>query len=535
MVSSDIGRVQREFAGCEENAPPATLPTWLAYLDRIHPHAMDLGLERVGQVRDRLGLFPSYPILMVAGTNGKGSTCAYLTSILKAAGYRVGTYTSPHLVRYNERVVVDGTPVSDARLCAAFARIEAARQEISLTPFEFGTLAAVEIFQRAQVDVAVLEVGLGGRLDAVNLFEPAVSLLTGIALDHETWLGATREAIGAEKAGIFRARVPALCADPDPPRSVLEHAAALETPLWLWGRDFTVERQAQGGWTLYLPHQTWSDLPAPSLRGDFQYRNAALALAALQRLPLRVTPEQGRRGISGAVLPGRFQTLRHSPQVILDVAHNPQAAQELAHNLEKATCPGRTRLVLGMLRDKDRVGVVQALDSVVDDWYLADLHEARGACRAEMEPALRGGSTGDRAMASVSRAGLWRGLCRSSGGRSGGGVRVLRDGGQDPGFAGEWPGNEGKFPLKRGENADRGEKNGWSENLCRGDLGYPGTLASGGHAGFGGGGERSGSHGLSVHECLASFHQGGNGRGPARGTHGRFDESPERPGIQDVV
>ncbi|WP_297502758.1 bifunctional tetrahydrofolate synthase/dihydrofolate synthase [Ferrovum sp.] len=390
MVSSDIGRVQREFAGCEENAPPATLPTWLAYLDRIHPHAMDLGLERVGQVRDRLGLFPSYPILIVAGTNGKGSTCAYLTSILKAAGYRVGTYTSPHLVRYNERVVVDGTPVSDARLCAAFARIEAARQEISLTPFEFGTLAAVEIFQRAQVDVAVLEVGLGGRLDAVNLFEPAVSLLTGIALDHETWLGATREAIGAEKAGIFRARVPALCADPDPPRSVLAHATALETPLWLWGRDFTVERQAQGGWTLYLPHQTWSDLPAPSLRGDFQYRNAALALAALQRLPLRVTPEQGRRGISGAVLPGRFQTLRHSPQVILDVAHNPQAAQELAHNLEKATCPGRTRLVLGMLRDKDRVGVVQALDSVVDDWYLADLHEARGACRAEMEPALRG-------------------------------------------------------------------------------------------------------------------------------------------------
>ncbi|EQD80363.1 FolC bifunctional protein, partial [mine drainage metagenome] len=175
---------------------------------------MDLGLERVGQVRDLLGIFPAFPILMVAGTNGKGSACAYLTATLKAAGYRVGTYTSPHLVRYNERVVVDGIPVSDAQLCAAFARIEAARQAISLTPFEFGTLAAVDIFQRASVDVAVLEVGLGGRLDAVNLFEPVVSLVTGIALDHEMWLGSTREAIGAEKAGIFRAGVPALCADP---------------------------------------------------------------------------------------------------------------------------------------------------------------------------------------------------------------------------------------------------------------------------------------------------------------------------------
>ncbi|WP_434783018.1 bifunctional tetrahydrofolate synthase/dihydrofolate synthase [Ferrovum myxofaciens] len=380
MASSDRGR--------EENT--MTLAAWLAYLDRIHPRSMDLGLERVGQVRDLLGIFPAFPILMVAGTNGKGSACAYLTATLKAAGYRVGTYTSPHLVRYNERVVVDGIPVSDAQLCAAFARIEAARQAISLTPFEFGTLAAVDIFQRALVDVAVLEVGLGGRLDAVNLFEPVVSLVTGIALDHEMWLGSTREAIGVEKAGIFRSGVPALCADPAPPRSLLARAVALETPLWLWGRDFTVERQAQGRWTLHLPHQTWSDLPAPPLCGDFQYRNAALALAALQFLPMQVTPEQGRRGIAGTVLPGRFQTWRFSPQVILDVAHNPQAAQELAHNLKSTSCAGRTRLVLGMLRDKDRVGVVQALDTLVDDWYLADLHEERGACRKEMEPALAG-------------------------------------------------------------------------------------------------------------------------------------------------
>ncbi|WP_297482115.1 bifunctional tetrahydrofolate synthase/dihydrofolate synthase [Ferrovum sp.] len=390
MDSSDIGIAQRGPMRREGNSLPMTLADWLAYLDRIHPRSMDLGLERVGRVRDLLGLFPAFPILMVAGTNGKGSTCAYLRATLKAAGYRVGTYTSPHLVRYNERVVVDGIPVSDAQLCAAFARIETARQGISLTPFEFGTLAAVDIFQRTPVDVAVLEVGLGGRLDAVNLFEPTVSLLTGIALDHETWLGSTREAIGAEKAGIFRAGVPALCADPDPPLSLLARAAELETPLWLWGRDFTVERQAQGTWTLNMPHQTWSDLPAPSLSGDFQYRNAALALAALQRTAVRVTPEQGRRGIADVVLSGRFQTLRFSPQVILDVAHNPQAAQELAHNLGEVPCAGRTRLVLGMLRDKDRVGVVRALDTQVDDWYLADLHEERGACREEMEPELRG-------------------------------------------------------------------------------------------------------------------------------------------------
>lgn len=369
---------------------PRSLAQWLTFIDGLHPRTMDLGLERVRQVRDQLALLPHYPLLMVAGTNGKGSTCAYLTALLVAAGYRVGTYTSPHLIRYQERVALNGQAVDESRLCLAFERVERGRQGVGLTPFEYGTLAAVELFCAEQVDVAVLEVGLGGRLDAVNLFEPALTLVTGIALDHQAWLGTTREAIGAEKAGIFRAGVPALCADPDPPRSLVAHAHAVAAPLWCWAHEFFVTRHDDGTWDLVLPDRVIPRLPTLPLQGDFQYRNAALALAGLTRLQsiLPLSLESMRTGLSQTHLAGRFQIWPGNPPLILDVAHNPEAAQALAHNLSHRPCGGITHLVLGMLQDKDIGGVIEALAPVVQRWYLADLTGERGAQRRHLEPCL---------------------------------------------------------------------------------------------------------------------------------------------------
>ncbi|NDU86374.1 MAG: bifunctional tetrahydrofolate synthase/dihydrofolate synthase [Ferrovum sp.] len=371
-------------------AETRTLEQWLDWQARLHSQVMELGLERVSRVRDALGLFPSFPVFMVAGTNGKGSTCATLTAVLKAAGYRVGTYTSPHLVRYNERIALEGQGVDDGVLCRAFERIEAARQGVSLTLFEFGTLAAMLIFIEQEVDVAVLEVGLGGRLDAVNVFAPDCALITSIALDHEAWLGSTREAIGAEKAGIFREGSVALCADPDPPASILEHADKLGVPLWCWGRDFGVEATVLGEWVLRIPGETWGPFPPPRLAGAFQTRNAALALAGLWRLKERipVTPEACREGLSQVTLAGRFQVFGSAPQVILDVAHNPHAATELAANLRQHSCAGKTRLVFGMLQDKDIQGVVNCLDRETDRWYAAALTMERGASREQLVPFL---------------------------------------------------------------------------------------------------------------------------------------------------
>ncbi len=365
-----------------------TLQDWLTFIDGLHPRSMDLELGRVGMVRQRMGLNPSFPLITVAGTNGKGSTCAYLTAMLRAAGYRVGTYTSPHLVHYAERVALQGIPVSDAQLCRSFERVEAARHGVGLTPFEFGTLVAVDLFVDEQVDVAVLEVGLGGRLDAVNLFEPTLSVITGIALDHEAWLGTTREAIAREKAGILRAAVPALCGDPDPPFSLQEVARSLAVPMWYWNKDFTVQRDEDGRWDLVLPDGAWRNLPPPPLLGDVQYRNAALALAALTRLPLArpLTQEAVARGLGEVSLAGRFQILSSAPLLILDVAHNPEAAMVLADNLAHQPCQGETHLILGMLRDKDIASVVMALDGAAEHWYVAALGGERGAGKAEMEP-----------------------------------------------------------------------------------------------------------------------------------------------------
>ena len=356
------------------------LEDWLAHLERLHPKTIALGLDRVRVVQAQLQLYPSFPLITVGGTNGKGSTCAYLEASLLAAGYRVGCYTSPHLVRYNERVRIEGRMLDDAALCDGFAAVEAARGALALTYFEFGTLAAIWAFAQARLEVAVLEVGLGGRLDAVNVFEPAVAIVTTVDLDHQEYLGATRELIGFEKAGIFRAHKPAICADADPPASLLQHARDCDAQLLRIGHEFGVQQMPES-WTYWGPQGPRSALPLPAMRGVHQLANAAAAIAALdclrQQLPL--AQAHLRAGLLSARLPGRFQVLPGQPVVILDVAHNPQAARILADNLRAQWVSGKTYAVFGMLRDKDMAAVIDALQDQIDGWCVGSLSGARGA------------------------------------------------------------------------------------------------------------------------------------------------------------
>lgn len=333
---------------------------------------------------------PPFRVLTVAGTNGKGSAVAMLEAILRAAGYQTGAYTSPHLIKYNERVRVNGADATDEVLCAAFERIEAARGEIPLTYFEFGTLAALDQFSRAGIDVAVLEVGLGGRLDAVNAIDADAAIVTSIGIDHVQWLGDTREAIGREKAGIFRRDRPAVCADPEPPASIAEAARAVGARLYQRDRDFFVER-GDSGWTFRSPSGVRAGLPYPSLRGDYQLDNAAGVLMALEavsdRLP--VSQQQVREGLVTAVVAGRFQVLPGLPLRVLDVAHNPDAVRRLAVTLKQQPVAGRTLAVFGMLRDKDIAGAARAMRDVVDAWYVTTLGGTeRGASAEEAAQAL---------------------------------------------------------------------------------------------------------------------------------------------------
>ena len=363
------------------------LAEWLEYIELIHPKSIALGLERVAMVRDALGLSSKAAVITVTGTNGKGSTCAMLEAILLAAGYRVGLYTSPHLVRYNERVRLNGTEIDAARLCAAFAAVERARVEKAgdtpLTYFEFGTLAAWQIFAAEPLDVLILEVGLGGRLDAVNAFDCDCAILTSVAMDHMDYLGDSLESIGREKAGIFRKGRPAIVADPAPPRSVLEHAAAIGADLRLIGRDFGYA-QERSQWTFRGRDGRRAGLAYPALRGTVQLANASAALAALdclrERLPVAMSDI--RNGLAQVELPGRFQVLPGRPTVVLDVAHNPQAAGVLAQNLSAMGFYPETYAVFGMLRDKDIAGVCRALKGRFSAWFTADLSVPRGA-RAE--------------------------------------------------------------------------------------------------------------------------------------------------------
>jgi dihydrofolate synthase/folylpolyglutamate synthase len=369
---------------------PDTLEDWLAHLERVHPRSIEMGLERVSRVRAAMGLDPRFPVIAVGGTNGKGSVCAMLEAILSEAGYRVGCYTSPHLLRYNERVRVARREAGDADLCRAFERVEAARGDVSLTYFEFGTLAAVRLFVEAGVDVAILEVGLGGRLDAVNAFDSDCAALTCVDIDHVEYLGNTREAIGFEKAGIFRAGRGAVCADPDPPASVARRAAEVGARLVQFGRDFGCSGDRLR-WNYWGPGGKRLSLPLPALRGVFQLRNAAAALAVLdevrERLP--VVMRDIRQGLLAVELPGRFQVLPGRPTVVLDVAHNPHAARGLAQNLAGLGRAGKTLAVFAMLRDKDIAGAARALKAGIDAWFVAGIAHPRGAAAPDIAAVLR--------------------------------------------------------------------------------------------------------------------------------------------------
>lgn len=372
-----------------------TLDDWLGYIERIHHRPIDMTLDRVREVAQRLGIRFDCPVIIVGGTNGKGSTCAMLESMLRAGGYRVGLYTSPHLLRFNERVKIDGVEADDAALIAQLSAVEAARGDVSLTYFEFTTLAILRLLSQAGLDAAVLEIGLGGRLDAVNIVDADVSIVTSIDMDHMDYLGPTREHIGFEKAHIYRAGRPAICADPQPPQSLVEVASTLGADLWRFGRDFNyagldygkgLQQWAYGGRT-----QRRASLPYPALRGANQLLNAAGALAALEclagRLPL--SQQAVRTGLLTVEIPGRFQVLPGKPAVILDVAHNPHAAAVLAHNLDSQGFYPETHAVFGMLADKDAAGVVAKVRDRVDHWHVGPTPGARGMSAAQAAAVLR--------------------------------------------------------------------------------------------------------------------------------------------------
>jgi dihydrofolate synthase/folylpolyglutamate synthase len=358
----------------------STLSEWLAYLETLHPKAIAMGLDRVSAVYARLGVVLRCPVITVGGTNGKGSTCALLECMLRAGGYRVGAYTSPHLLHYNERVRVDAADATDDALLQAFAAVESARLTTPLTYFEFGTLATLWLLARAELDVAVLEVGLGGRLDAVNVVDADVAIVTTVAIDHVDYLGTTREDIGREKAGIFRSGAFAICADRLPPATLLAQASAICAKLLRIGIDYDFTAH-DGQWSYRGPGGTRHGLPIPALRGAYQLANAATALAALDVLRDRLPVPMGavREGLVSVELPGRLQVLPGRPVIVLDVAHNPQAAAALADSLGSMGFHPQTWAVFGIMADKDIGSVIAALLPRVDRWYVASLPPPRGA------------------------------------------------------------------------------------------------------------------------------------------------------------
>lgn len=363
-----------------------TLKDWLSWQESLHPLAIDLGLERAAGVFRALA--PNYrkPLtITVAGTNGKGSCVAYLETIYRAAGYRVGAYTSPHILRYNERIKIDGVPADDALICAAFARIEAVRGDTSLSYFEFGTLAALDLFAHAGVDVQLLEVGLGGRLDAVNIIDPDVALISSIGIDHVDWLGQTREAIGAEKAGIFRAGVPAIVGDPEPPNSLIARARNVDARLYRFGKDFGYQKTA-AGWRWFFGDECLQDLPPPALKGEHQYRNAASAILATRQLSanLPVGVDAIRQGLENVKLAGRFQLIDGKIPLLLDVGHNPEAVKTLIEYLQEYCPKRRIRALFSMMKDKDIKAVLELMKPMVFDWFFAPLTNLRAADETQM-------------------------------------------------------------------------------------------------------------------------------------------------------
>ncbi|MBW3507977.1 bifunctional tetrahydrofolate synthase/dihydrofolate synthase [Janthinobacterium sp. NKUCC06_STL] len=365
---------------------PTTLPDWLAMLETRHSETqINMGLDRVRAVKARMQLAFTCPVIMVAGTNGKGSTCAMLESVLLRAGYKVGLYIKPHFLDFNERARVLGEMASDEQIVASFHAVEAVRGDTPLTYFEFTTLAILHLLSQAKLDVAILEVGLGGRLDAVNVIDADVAIVTSVDIDHTDYLGDTREAIGFEKAGIFRPGKAAICSDPVPPQSLIDHAEAIGADLWLMGRDFNYSGDKQQ-WNYGGREQRRNSLAYPSLRGANQILNATAVLAALEvlKLKLPVGAQEVRTGLVTVELPGRFQVLPGRPSVILDVAHNPHAASALNQNLGNMGFHPYTYAVFGSMLDKDIDGVLAAMSEHVDHWCLTGLPSPRAATASEL-------------------------------------------------------------------------------------------------------------------------------------------------------
>ena len=383
-----------------------TLADWLAHCERLHPVAIDMTLERVKIVADRMGLRFACPIITVAGTNGKGSTCAMLEAILLEAGYRTGVYTSPHLVDFEERCRVRGDIASATDLVVAFAHVEAARTqngpEITLTYFEFTTLAIMQLLVDAKLDVVILEVGLGGRLDAVNIFDTDCAIITSVDLDHMAFLGNTREAIGFEKAGIMRPGKPVVVSDPQPPQSVLDHAATVGADLWKFGTDFNFSGdKQQWGWA--GRGRRYAGLAYPALRGANQLMNAAGVLAALTALRdvLPITAQAVRVGLSMVELPGRFQIIAGQPTLVLDVAHNPHSVAALAENLDAMGFYLCTHAVFGAMADKDVTPMLARMGPLIDKWYFTDLPTERAATADALRGKWRADNTRKDALASA--------------------------------------------------------------------------------------------------------------------------------------
>jgi len=364
---------------------PSTLDQWLAHCAAMHPTEIDLSLERVVEVRARLGIEFKVPVITVAGTNGKGSTCAMLEAIALQAGYRVGLYAKPHLVHFEERCRVDGRMVDAAQLLPHFEAVEAARREITLSIFEFTTLAIARLLSQAPLDLVILEVGLGGRFDAVNAFDADCAVITSIDLDHMEFLGPDRESIGREKAGIMRADRPVVVSDPMPPRSVIAQADSIGADLWLFGRDFNYAGDRQQ-WNWVGRERRYNGLAYPALRGANQLLNAAGALAAFEamRTVLPITAQAVRNGFALVDLPGRFQIVAGQPTLVLDVAHNPHSVAALAQNLDQMGFHPRTHAVFGAMRDKDVAAIIARMVPLVDSWHFTDLPLPRAARAQEL-------------------------------------------------------------------------------------------------------------------------------------------------------